>query len=285
LHTTARDEALVLGLGTGVSAITVHGAGFRHLDVVEPSDARVRLASVHFEEARKAVFESPGIDLHPVDPRSFLRQTNARYDLISTGPVRIWVAGSTALYSREFYQLAQARLAREGVFEQTLPLDRVGIDDILSAMGTMRAEFSHVWFYASGSRAALVACNHDCAPTPDTLATAGGARRLLRDRLLSPEAVDKFLASTGTRGGGIESLLATDDNLFLELDTPRRNVVDHESSLKSNMALLRSFASPSLLEGTRPPEQDTPGVPSGAESTPIERPGLTRDARHGKTQP
>src|SRR5258705_426004 len=97
-------------------------------------------------------------------------------------------------------------------------------------------------------------------------------------------AVDKMLADVAARGVGVEQLVSTDDNLLLELDAPRGNVRDFESSLKSNLTLLRSYAPPSLLDGTHLSEQDLAVAPSEPESAPVERPGLTRDARHGKTE-
>jgi hypothetical protein len=268
LHTTARDASLVIGVGTGERSRAVREAGFGHVDVV-PS-----FEDDGFAESR----DRPAA-------RPFLRLTSTRYDLVSITPSRIWLAGSTSLYSRDFYRLAKTRLRPRGVLEQRVELHHLGVDDIVSVLGTLRSEFARVWLYVAGSQGVVVACEQDCAPTSVTLAAALGNRSLLADRLLSPAAVDEFLGQVVARGLALDALVSTDDNLFLELDAPRGNVRDFESSLRNNVNLLRSFAPPSLLDGTRLSEQDLEPEPSKEESAPVERPGLTRDARHGKTQP
>jgi predicted membrane-bound spermidine synthase len=275
LHTAARDDALAIGLGTGAA----FHPGFRHVDVVESFD------DPHFGELSRLTSLEPGLSVHRSEARPFLRLASNQYDLVSVGPARLWLAGSTSLYSREFYRLANRHLRPEGVFEQGVPLHHLGADDVVTVLATIRSEFARVWLYLAASQGVMVACNHDCAPTPATLAKLGGAKRLVADRVLSPAAVDKFLDSVAARGVPIEQLVSTDDNLRVELDAPRGNVRDFDGSLKSNIHLLRSFEPPSLLDGTRLSEEDLAAEPPGTESAPVDRPGLTRDARHGKTEP
>jgi hypothetical protein len=277
LHTSARSDALVAGYGTGATARAVQRAGFRHVDVVESFD------DVAFTETVDRLAEERGLELHRSDARPFLSLTSTRYDLLAVGSARLWLAGSTSLYGREFYRLAKERLRPEGVLEQGIPLHHLGFDDLVSLLGTIRSEFARVWLYVAGAQGVMVACNHDCAPTSATLASSGGSRRLVAERVLTPGAVDKFLGDVAAHGIAIETLVSTDDNLFLELDAPRGNVRDFESSLEKNVSLLRSFAPRSLLDGTRLSEQDLAPDPSEPESTPVDRPGLTQGARHGKT--
>ena len=55
LHTTYRNNAAVIGFGTGVSTRTVHDAGFRHVDVVELSGDVLEMAKRHFSQVNGAV--------------------------------------------------------------------------------------------------------------------------------------------------------------------------------------------------------------------------------------
>jgi hypothetical protein len=256
LHTAARNDALVLGVEADASTAATRRAGFRHVDVVEPSEAR-----------------------------RHLRRTATQYDLVSVTAKPLSLAGSSQIANREFYRLAKAKLRAGGVLAHGVELPELGADDVVSELATVRSEFAHVWLYRSGSQATMVACNEDCAPTRAALAAFGDGARLVAERILSPDAVDKLLADVAARGVGIEELVSTDDNLLLELDAPRSNVRDLEGTLKSNLTLLRSYAPPSLLDGTHLSEQDLAPEPTLPESAPVERPGLTRGARHGKTEP
>jgi spermidine synthase len=280
LHTTARDSALAIGLGTGVSAATVRWAGFRHLDVAEFSGDLARLTDTYFGDVTGRILRQPGVDLHITDGRNFLLLANHKYDLVTIEVSHIWFAGAASLYDRELYQLVKARLSSQGVLQQWLPLHRIGFEDIVSILGTVRSEFPRVWLYFSGSSGIIVTCSHDCEPTPATLAriesapdlagplssllgssgtsgssgsvsVSGGASRLVADRVLSPETVDRFLADVEARGVAVDQLLSTDDNRFLEYSTPRGNVRDHEASLRANVAILRSYSPASLTSGTK----------------------------------
>jgi predicted membrane-bound spermidine synthase len=56
------------------------------------------------------------------DGRRYLRRTNERYDVITLDPPPpVEAAGSSLLYSREFYQLIKPRLAEGGILQQWYP--------------------------------------------------------------------------------------------------------------------------------------------------------------------
>jgi len=200
LHTTGRDEALVVGLGTGVSAATVRAAGFGHVDVVEPSHDVADLAAAHFAEAR--VLREPGVDLHVADGRHFLLLTTKTYDLVSIEVASIWFAGNSALYSREFYELAKSRLRPGGVLEQKCSF--TAWEATTSFRFSPRCDRS---FRASRSIHRLAGDHRRVrsglrALPRDARRHTGRPEPLLEDRLLSPESVDRFLADVATRGLG-----------------------------------------------------------------------------------
>ncbi len=56
------------------------------------------------------------------DARNALLLTDERYDIIVSQPSHPWLAGSAALFSREFFQLGRERLTPGGVFGQWLNL-------------------------------------------------------------------------------------------------------------------------------------------------------------------
>jgi spermidine synthase len=78
----------------------------------------------------------------------------------------------------------------------------------------------------------------------------GTVKNLLKKRLLNPQSVDIMLDTIKKRWLPSDSLISTDDNLFLEYSTPRGNVRAYGKSLRENIRFLSKFSPPSFLEGT-----------------------------------
>ena len=117
LHPEPRD-ALVIGLGSGVTADAILASGeVQRLDVVEISPEVVE-ASAHFERENRRVLQNPALRLLVGDGRSHLRLSGRQYDVIVSEPSNPWMAGVAALFTREFFEAARARLRSGGVFCQ-----------------------------------------------------------------------------------------------------------------------------------------------------------------------
>lgn len=254
LHQSARQRALVIGYGTGVTSRVFHEAGFRQVDIAELSRDIVTLADRYFGKVNARASSLPGVQLHVTDGRNLLLLTDRRYDVISIEITSIWFAGAASLYNREFYALARSRLAEGGVLQQWVQLHRLSPFDILQVINTLRAEFRYVSLYVMGSQGILVAGNdaQRAQPQADAIAAlaqspglaeirriAGRpAERLLEDRWLDPEGVDRFIAGSTNAP---EAWISTDDNLRLEYDTPKANVNDGAKSFANNKALLQRY--------------------------------------------
>jgi spermidine synthase len=251
LHTGARQSALVIGYGTGMSARVLHDAGFGELEIVDLSADIVRLANEHFADVNGAVTGRAGVRTYITDGRNFLLLQDRRYDLVCMELTSIWFAGAASLYNREFYQLAKRRLAPDGVLQQWMQLHYAHPRDILTILGSVRSEFRYVWIYEVGGQGIIIASNSPAAaPQPDyiqmvdrTPALApllklqgGSVSRLAQSRLLDPEGVDRLLASFKVP---LEHWISTDDNLYLEYSTPRGNVLDGPGSFRFNVEMLR----------------------------------------------
>ena len=117
LHPEPRD-ALVIGLGSGVTADAVLASGeVRRVDIVEISP-EVAEASAYFDRENHEVLKKPAVRLLIGDGRSHLRLSDAQYDVIISEPSNPWMAGVAALFTREFFEAARARLRSGGVFCQ-----------------------------------------------------------------------------------------------------------------------------------------------------------------------
>lgn len=254
LHQGARESALVIGYGTGVTSRVFHEAGFKVLDIAELSRDIVDLADRYFGKVNAGASKADGVKLNITDGRNLLLLSDRRYDVVSIEITSIWFAGAASLYNREFYALARSRMTGSGVLQQWVQLHHLSPFDILQIIATLRAEFRFVSLYVMGSQGILVATNAADRAEPqqaaiDALASAPGlaevrriagrpAEKLLADRLLGPEGIDRFIKGTTDAP---DAWISTDDNLRLEYDTPRANVNDSRASFAANLALLERF--------------------------------------------
>ncbi len=262
LHTTARDRALVIGFGTGVSSRTIRDAGYRSIEIAELSRDMLTMADRHFGGVSDHVLSSPGVRSFVTDGRNHLLLSDNRYDLISIEISSIWFAGASSLYTHEFYELAATRLAPRGVLQQWMQLHRLSQENIAAIMRAVHEVFPQVWLYMVGQQGQLVACRADCMPTEAALAAIAGnprlgialeyfggePRRILEDRILDTAALEAFTAASSH---GSAPPHTTDDSLYLEYSTPQGNVRPYRESLDENLALLRAFQPDSPLQSTR----------------------------------
>jgi predicted membrane-bound spermidine synthase len=253
LHQGRRENALVLGYGTGASSRVLYDAGFAHLDIADLSRELVTMADAHFAGINGRVSQQPGVQTHITDGRNLLLLTKRQYDVISIEITSIWFAGAASLYNREFYQLARAKLRPDGVLQQWVQLHHMATTDLLTIIGTLRAEFAYVSLYVVGGQGILIATN-DAAhaePLPAVVAALDASPRLQAvrelagrsfadiagDLLLSPAGVDQFLERIGLVP---DFWISTDNNLRLEYSTPKANANRPDRSFQDNMGLMQS---------------------------------------------
>ncbi|MFC1853952.1 fused MFS/spermidine synthase, partial [candidate division CSSED10-310 bacterium] len=116
LHPRPR-EVMVLGLATGITAAEVVLHNVAHLDILEISREVVR-ASSYFNDWNNNVLSHPKANLIIQDGRTHLQHTRKNYDVIISEPSNPWMAGLATLYTRDFFELARARLNEKGIFVQ-----------------------------------------------------------------------------------------------------------------------------------------------------------------------
>lgn len=246
------DHALVIGLGTGTTTGTLTRYPWQRIDVVEISPDIERAARNYFADANHHALEDPRVHLHLDDGRNYLLLDDQHYDLISMELSSIWFAGASSLYSREFYQLVRARLKPDGRFQQWVQLHHVLPVDFATILQTLRAEFEHVALFYGGGQGILTASRkplkaslakiaaHERDPgihptLPQVMLADGSVelRRLpdlLGDMLVMDADLDAFLLAVARENDRpLDSLVSTDDNLYLEYATPRGNVLPWET--------------------------------------------------------
>lgn len=141
LHPDPKN-ALVIGLGTGITLGAVALAPLQTIDCVEIS-AEVVTASHYFAEENRQVLSDPRVALHVTDGRDLLQVHERNFDAIVSQPSNPWQAGNANLFTREFYQSVAQNLAPQGIFSQWLGLYDITPENLQIAARTLTEVFPH----------------------------------------------------------------------------------------------------------------------------------------------
>src|SRR6185436_12406518 len=94
------------------------------------------------------------------DARSALALAGQRYDAIVAQASHPWTAGSSHLYTHEFFALADSRLADGGVFVQWMGAAFTNEELLQSLVATLLATWPHVQVYRPLGGDLLFAASH-----------------------------------------------------------------------------------------------------------------------------
>jgi spermidine synthase len=123
------ERAMAVGLGIGATPYGMsRDPRVGHLDVVEICGGEIDLLRLLAERGAvemERLLSDPRIDLHVGDGRKFLLSADDRFDVLTVDVVRPQAAFSGNLYSVEFYELLESRLAEGGLVSQWLATPRV----------------------------------------------------------------------------------------------------------------------------------------------------------------
>ena len=247
LHDHPRDVAIV-GLGSGVTV----GAALRHpvgrIDVIELSPEVVE-ASHFFDADNQHALADPRAHLIVGDGRSHLLLSSKKYDVIISEPSNPWIAGVAALFTKEFFEMARARLAPHGMICQWAHTYNITDHDLRSIVATFTSVFPNATLsLVGGDDVVLVASNDDrddlAARWESTIGRHWQRPGVAAD-LATVGATEPFSISSLFIGGSRElkrytelATILTDDEMALEFSGPRAL---HESSAESNGSALGSL--------------------------------------------
>lgn len=144
-----RDRALIVGLGAGHTATMALETGFQHVEIVELEDAVVDAARLLYR-ARQRPFpvDDPRAELRVDDARNRLAILPAEsLDAVIQQPSHPWLAGSSALYTDEFFGTVHRVLRPRGVFALWLNLFRLDLTSARSVVRTLTETFPYVYTF------------------------------------------------------------------------------------------------------------------------------------------
>ena len=199
LFTEEHDWALVVGLGAGHTTAVLLGAGWDRVDVVELEEAVVHAARKLYEDRHlRFPLDDPRATLVVDDARARLALAPPHvYGAIVSQPSHPWLAGSSALYTREFFEEARRALRPGGVIALWVNLFRIQPAQLASVTATLLSVFPHGHaFVVEDSSFILVACEE---PIPLDERVAERAREHGLEPYLDPFALDHVADITAVR--------------------------------------------------------------------------------------
>lgn len=214
------QSALVVGFGAGVTAgAFVPYPEIRKIVICELEPLIPPASGKFFAKQNNGIINDPRSTVVDDDARHYILTTPEKFDVITTDPIHPWVKGTSALYSREYYDLVKRHLNPGGVAAQWLPLYESDQDTVKTELATFFSVFPNatVWsnnIAGNGYDLVLVGRADDSANAPIDvdaldlrLRTPGyaGVAASLQDVGFS-SAVD-LLASYAGSASGLRSML------------------------------------------------------------------------------
>ena len=140
-------EALLISFGTGSTARALADAReLEHIDIVDISPEILEMADVVFPNGNNPL-QDPRVDTHIEDGRFFLQTSDKRFDIITSEPPPLKMAGVVNLYTEEYFQLVHDRLAAGGIATYWLPVIQLSEEETKA--------ICHAWLNVFGTEATL----------------------------------------------------------------------------------------------------------------------------------
>lgn len=108
------ESVLVIGQGSGVTLGAVEQFPVKDIDLVEISPAVIE-GSRFFDPFNHQALDDPRVRVILEDGRNHITLTEKMYDVIISEPSNPWISGIGALFTRDFYELANVRLKPGGI--------------------------------------------------------------------------------------------------------------------------------------------------------------------------
>jgi spermidine synthase/tetratricopeptide (TPR) repeat protein/MFS family permease len=136
-------DALVIGLGSGITCGSVLRHPVKSLDVVEIASEVVECNSFFTKENNNFMADAR-VRIFIDDAITQLKTTLKKYDYIISEPSNPWIAGIGNLYSLEFFNECKERLNANGVLTQWFHTYYVNNDIFRLVLGTINKVFPYV---------------------------------------------------------------------------------------------------------------------------------------------
>jgi len=245
-------DALVIGLGSGVTAGALSTHHPRRIDCVEIEE-KVAAAARYFETENLDILNKKEFHLIVDDGRNFVQHASQTYDVITSEPSNLWMSGVANLFTAEFFRAARARLNPGGVMCQWIHLYQISLNDVLIFLKTFQSVFPHLSLWIDDSDLLVLGADHPLLIDPLTIA----------DRMSEPDAAESLSRSSLTaenllkKYAGDERIvqilrasfpLNTDDHPILEFSAPKSLFWDRSQAIARDIYTLKRIAETNIKQ-------------------------------------
>jgi predicted membrane-bound spermidine synthase len=159
--------AAVIGLGSGMTShVLLASPHLSSVDTVEIEPVMAEAARLGFRNFVHRAFDDPRSRLIFDDAKSYLASSGRRFDIIVSEPSNPWVSGVAALFSREYYAMAERHLAEHGLLVQWLQGYETNLSVLASIVEALRITFPHYTIFAVDDSDLIIVARRD-GPAPD----------------------------------------------------------------------------------------------------------------------
>ena len=141
-------SVLVVGFGAGVTAGSfVLYPEVRSIVICELEHLIPPASGNYFSKQNNNVIHDARTHVVYDDARHYILTSADKFDVITTDPIHPWVKGTSALYSKEYYELVKAHLNPGGIAAQWLPLYESDENTVRTELATFFSVFpsATVW--------------------------------------------------------------------------------------------------------------------------------------------
>ena len=149
LHPDPRS-VLGIGFGAGVSAGTfTRYPGIRKITICEIEPLIPPVSTRFFAAQNYSVARNPKTHIVFDDARHYLLTTTEKFDIIASDPLDVFIKGTAALYSKEYFQAVKQHLNPGGLFTLYVPLYETDEPTLRSELATFFDAFPNGTLWAN----------------------------------------------------------------------------------------------------------------------------------------
>ena len=143
-------SVLGIGFGAGVSAGTfTRYPGIEKITICEIEPRIPPISTRYFAKENYAVYRNPRTHMVYDDARHYLLTTTDKFDIIASDPLDVFVKGTAALYSKEYFEAVKQHLHPGGMFTLYVPLYESDIRTVQSELATFFEAFPYATVWAN----------------------------------------------------------------------------------------------------------------------------------------
>jgi spermidine synthase len=147
---TGAKSVLGIGFGAGVSAGTfTRYPNIEKITICEIEPVIPPASTEYFGPQDYRVALNPKTHIVFDDARHYLMTTTEKYDIIASDPLDVFVKGTAALYSKEYFDAVKRHLNTGGMFTLYVPLYETDEPTIKSELATFFASFPTATIWAN----------------------------------------------------------------------------------------------------------------------------------------